>query len=351
MKIIGRIIALLAGLAFLALVMAWLAGVFTPTEPPGRVAPPAIEIAGTDHVVQAASEPLVERAPGTLRARDETSVSSRITARIVTMHARAGDAVEKGSVLITLDDRDLRARVDQARDQVDAVRARLEEARAAFDRAQSLFRDGAVSRAELDRTEAAFRALDADLARAQRGVEEAEAALSHAIIEAPISGRIVDRYAEPGDIATPGMMLLRLYDPASLRLEADVRESLAADLQRGAVLHAFIDSIGREFETTVEEIVPQSDPGSRSFLVKTALPPGEELYTGMFGRLLIPRGQAEKISIPRTAVQRVGQLEFVYVREDGAAVRRFIRTGSPDGDAVRVVSGLSAGEVVIIPGN
>jgi len=189
----------------------------------------------------------------------------------------------------------------------------------------------------------------AELLRLQRRKDEAQTALSYSKLAAPIAGRIVERLADPGDTARPGEPLLRMYDPATLRLEASVRESVASKLAKGQPLSAEIDALKKRYPVVVDEPVPSADPGSRSFLVKVSLSDGAGLYPGMFGRLMIPIGQIEKLFIPREAVTRVGQLDFVIVQTPQGAVRRYVRLGerSPD-EGVEVISGLAPGDQIFI---
>ena len=208
---------------------------------------------------------------------------------------------------------------------------------------------GAVSKAERDRLQTARQASRAELVRLKRQKDEAQTALSYSKLTAPIAGRIVERLADPGDTARQGEPLLRMYDPTTLRLEASVRESVASKLSKGQRLTAEIDALKKQYPVVVDEIVPSADPGSRSFLVKVSLTDGVGLYPGMFGRLMIPIGQTEKITIPLAAVTRVGQLEFVIVKTEQGAVRRYVRLGkhSPE-KQVEVISGLKAGDKIVI---
>jgi RND family efflux transporter MFP subunit len=211
---------------------------------------------------------------------------------------------------------------------------------------------GAISKAELDRTEAARNTAQAQLLRAQHQEDEAKTALSYSTLIAPISGRVVERYADPGDTARQGQPLLRMYDPQTLRLEASVRESVASKLVKGQQHEVRIDALDEQFAAIVDEIVPSADPGSRSFLVKVSLKDSTGLYPGMFGRLIVPIGQVEKMYIPQKAVTRVGQLDFVIVKIEKGSVRRYVRLGIPTEDGrIEVVSGLTDGEQVLIPNN
>ncbi len=345
-----RIAAALAGAVILVVSIGYLAHFWTEKIEPGTEVPPAAEIPPEDTIELATvEEAIVERFAGTVRARRETSVSPRILATITTVNVRSGDWVEEGEVLAMLDDRDLRARVEQSRREVEASQARFDDVETETERARELFESRAIPRADLDRLEASLRAAAADLEAARQRLDEAETSLSFAVIEAPITGRVIDRYAEPGDTASPGVPIVRLYDPETLRLEADVRESLAAALSPGTDLRVDIEAVRRSYEATVEEIVPHADPGARTFVVKAALPPAENLYPGMFGRLLIPAGTAERLYVPPESVNRIGQLEFVMALEHDRPVRRFIRTGETRAEDswVEVVSGLLPGERIL----
>ena len=346
-------IAIIAGAAaFLVVSIGYLAHFWTEKIEPGTEPLPEVTVAEEETLELALEEEaLVERFPGTIRARRETTVSPRIMATVTTVNVRSGDWVEEGEVLAMLDDRDLRARVEQARRGVEAAQARFDDLETETDRARELFDARAIARADLDRLEASLRAAEADLEASRQRLDEAETALSFASIEAPITGRVIDRYAEPGDTASPGVSIVRLYDPETLRLEADVRESLATTLSSGMPLRVQIEAAGRAFEAAVEEIVPHADAGARTFVVKVTLPATEDLYPGMFGRLMIPAGMAQRLYVPPDAVTRVGQLEFVMALEAGRPVRRFIRTGEmrEEDGWLEVLSGLSPGERIVTP--
>jgi Trk K+ transport system NAD-binding subunit len=186
--------------------------------------------------------------------------------------------------------------------------------------------------------------------RAADALEEARTARSYSTIRAPFDARLVDRFVDPGDTVMPGTPMARLYDPGRLRLEANVRESLAELLRSLDQLDVRIDALDRTVRGRIEEIVPSSDPGSRTFVVKVGLPADPALFPGMFGRLAIPVGVEERFLVPGDAVLRVGQLEFVRVESGEGVQRRHVRTGQPAEDGlIEVRSGLEPGERVRVP--
>jgi RND family efflux transporter MFP subunit len=274
-----------------------------------------------------------------------------ITATISSIAVRSGDEVKTGELLVKLDARELKARVDQSYQAVAAAKARLDQAEKDFQRVQRIYKadPGAISKAELDRINAAFETARADLLRFRRQEDETKTALSYSTLIAPIAGRIVERYADPGDTVRQGQPILRMYDPGTLRLEASVRESVASTLVKGQKLTAAVDAVDRRYEAVVDEIVPSADPGSRSFLVRVSLKSDPGLYPGMFGRLMIPIGEIDKMYIPQDAVTNVGQLAFVLVKSAQGPARRFVRLGERGpGNLITVVSGLNSGEIILI---
>jgi len=295
-------------------------------------------------------EPVIEEASGTLVSARHTTVSSKILARIEEVRVRAGAEVREGDVLILLDARDLDARGREAREALAAAQAERQLAQTERARVEKLFAQGVSSRQGLDRAISLDRVTRAEVERATQRVADMEVGASHAEIRAPVSGRVVDRLAEPGDIATPGTPLVRIYDPGALRLEAAVRESLARYLRVGQSLRVRVEAIQISIEGVLEEIVPYAEPGARSFTVKVRVPPNPQLFAGMFGRVEIPAGQEPRVRVPATAILRIGQLEFVdALGTDGAIERRLVTTGDVDGSGrAEVLSGLAPGERVVV---
>jgi membrane fusion protein (multidrug efflux system) len=341
------------GAVVLVGVVAWLSGSCGRKIAPGESAPrtESAAPAGPLAPVRAVSEEVTEQASGTVASSRHTTVSSKILARIDDIRVRAGDPVEAGDVLVVLDARDLQAREREAQDAATAARSRLALARTELERVQKLFASGVASRRDLDRVVSDDQVAEAEAQRAGQRVQDTQVAVSHAEIRAPVGGVVVDRLAQPGDTAAPGVPLLRIYDPKSLRLEAPVRESLAEHLAVGQHVHVWIDAVHARMDAEIEEIVPQAEPGARTFLVKAGIPPDARIFAGMFGRLEVPAGHRERLEVPAAAVDRIGQLSFVTaVGEGGHTERRLVTTGAEDESGnVEVLSGLQAGEQVQLP--
>jgi len=331
----------------LLLIIAWMAGSFRTRIEPGLQTLESAVVEEPFAVIRKEVQ-VTEPVPATIGARQATTISSRTLARITNMAVRAGDTVVRGQLLLELERSDLESRRDQAREQVRAADARLIEAKQGLERAEQLHRQKLASEALLDEARSRHDALNAELATARQAVQEADIAIGFTMIRSPIDGRVVERFAEPGDTASPGDKLLTLYNPMSLRIEAAVRESLALPLTLGQELEVEIPSLNKSLPSQIEELVPAADPGSRSFMVKARLDYDERLLPGMYARMLVPASRESLILIPLDYVSQYGQLDIVWVQSNGETKRRFIRTGREmEPGLMAVLSGLEEGELVV----
>jgi len=339
------------GLAALVLIVMGLSGAFHDKIQPGRRDVPPVLPPGFDQAepwtISESTVPVLERFPGTVRAIRNAAVSSRIPAEVLEVLAEPGARVHKDDVLMVLDSRDLQAREKAAREVLVSAQARRDETTSTHDRMKSVVDSGAVSREAFDAATTALRSATAAVEAARQAHEEAKVGLSHASILAPFDGIVIERYVDPGDTASPGLPLLQLYDPARLRLEAHVRAGLAVELQVGSAVTVELEFVGT-VRAKVEEIVPQAHTGSRSFLVKATLPQDLKLFPGVFGRLLLDSGDRQRIAVPRRALVEVGQISYVVLGA-GARIRRVVVPGETDGEATEILSGLDAGDTILVP--
>jgi RND family efflux transporter MFP subunit len=339
-----------------------LAGKFTAKVPSHSQADPLrlAQAEGEAVPVRLVSLPLSETAVGTIRAVHETAVGSKLLARVVAVNLKAGQKVKAGEVLLRLDDTDLRAQFQQAQATLTSLEATRNQAAADEKRLSTLVESRTVTEQEYEKAVTAVRSAEADVRRAGEAVKEVQARLDWATVRSPIDGTVIDKKVDVGDMITPGQVLLTLYDPTRMQLVATVRESLTHRLQVGQEIPVRIDGLNKQCSGKVSEIVPEAQSASRAFQVKVTGPCPTGIYSGMFGRILIPLENEQVLVIPRGAVERIGQLELVHVTDDRGAGFRAIRTGRKLGDVrdreghvlpdqVEVLSGLREGEQVVLP--
>jgi RND family efflux transporter MFP subunit len=316
-------------------------------------------------------------AGGTVQAQTTATLSSRIMAPVTEVRARPGDRVKAGQVLLVLDDRDLSAGARQARtasaaadEGVVAARADLEGARAALtlarashDRVAGLKTRNSATAQEFDQAVAGLRAAEARLASADAHVRQADAAkasaaaaseaagvaASYAVLTAPFDGLVTEKFVEPGNLASPGMPLLRVEDTAGFRLDVRVDESRAAFVKVGDTVPVLLDAAGggaRDVSATVKEVARAIDADARAFLVKLSLP-AADLRSGTFGRARLPGPARQALLLPASSIVRTGQVASAFVVDGSTARLRLVHLGPSVGPLVEVISGVSAGERVV----
>jgi RND family efflux transporter MFP subunit len=312
---------------------------------------------------------------GIVQARTTAIVTARILAPILEIRVAPGDRVRLGQVLVVLDGRDLGARARSARASAisaqqrataadaehRAAEAAVALARVTHDRIVSLQAKRSATQQELDEATATLRAAEARAAAAAARLQEAAAVVTSAQadseaatttesftqITAPFDGIVTEKTTEPGNMASPGMPLLRLEDTGGFRLEVRVDESRVRTLSVGAPVPVVVDSGhndgGQPMPGTISEIARAVDSDARAFLVKIALPVANGLRSGMFGRARFTAGTRRALIIPPEAVVRHGQVASAFVVSDGIARLRLINVAGRE-----VLAGLASGERVIV---
>ncbi|NCA81594.1 MAG: efflux RND transporter periplasmic adaptor subunit [Opitutae bacterium] len=329
---------LLVGLVGLAAVIAGSGGFFSKKVKPGvlenQAGVPVPADAATVEV-KAESAPVRVEVVGTTASEEKINLSARIPAYVGEIFASAGDRVKKGQKLIALDDRDIRQ-------QLAGAEAQLNQAQTEYERAKQLFQKEAT-------TQQALTAAESMYAGARAQVEQVKVMLTYAQVESPIDGIVTERRIQTGDLANPGMLLLAVYDPLRMRLEAPVPVRLVDRLALGQAVEVSLERPARVFPGTVAEIVSEVDAASRTQLVKVHLEGVEgDVLPGTFGRLWVEAESREAVFVPASAVRQIGQLSFVQVVRDGRAVRRLVKTGPVRGDRIEILSGLRAGDAILV---
>lgn len=286
--------------------------------------------------IEARKRVATEEVVGTIRAKLQARLEAKVAGRIEELRAVPGQSVKAGELLVRLDAQEIRAKLDQAL-------AVGRQAAADLQRHAALLERGAATRAEFDAAQSRARVADA-------AVQEAETMLGYAGIIAPFDGVVTRKLADVGDLATPGKPLLEVEDPASLRVEADVGESLMGRLRLGQLLRVEVPALSATLSGTITEIDPSADSASRTLRVKLDLPPTPGLRTGAFTRVSVPVEERDVLAVPTESLIQRGQLEYIFVMAEGRAQLRLVRTGKRHDHEVELLAGAAAGELVVVSG-
>jgi RND family efflux transporter MFP subunit len=338
-KRIFGIIKILAACIALLFIMAWASGGLQSRMRGGKLnteRDTALPDGGTLLRITLEAVPEFVVLSGTVSSDRQITLSARLPAFVEAVHVNAGDRVRNGTLLMELDQRELR-------EEQLAAKAALLQAETAFGRSARLLETNATTPQAHEAAESAFRA-------AQAQAERVNVRLSYTRIQAPIDGVIADRFIEAGDLASMGQRLLSIFDPANLRIEVPVPASLVHHFEVGTQLPVRLDLEVAPRKGTVTEVVSAFDPVTRTRRVKLRLESaGPNVLPGMYGQVIVPAGQTSAIILPIHAITRVGQLESVKVHTPHGLQRRMVRTMIQPEDKVRVISGLDEGDQVWIP--
>lgn len=348
------------------------------TASPGTA---AVRAAVARETAAAAADAAVLNASGYVAARRRATVSSKVTGKLVAVAVEEGMAVRRGQVLARLDDSTVRsqlalaeARLGAARKAIAEQEVRLREAQLALARTRRLVDEGVVGAAELDADTAEVDSLAARIALAQEQVVVAEreidvyrTQLDDMVIRAPFDGMAISKDAEEGEMISPVSAgggftrtgVCTLVDMASLEIEVDVNESYINRVRDGQRVVANLDAYPEwDVPGAVITTVPAADRQRATVLVRIAF---DELDPRILPDMGVnvafleddppePRTSATRLLVPSAAARARDGQDVVYVVRGDRVERRAVRLGAAVGDQVDVVSGLTAGERVVVEG-
>lgn len=291
---------------------------------------------------------------GSIVADQQVTLSARLTAQVAAVLVDVGDKVKAGDILIHLDNLDLDARVRQMEQALASTQAQLNVARKDHERSKSLIKRKLVSQSQLDDALSTLQTAEANFKQAQASLEEARTTYGYSIIAAPFDGVVTQKLIHKGDIASPGVAMLSLYNPSTLMMESYIAASQRHLLQLGQQWPVSLPEQSIRLDGVIQEITPAFDPGSRSMVVKLAfasealLQAGrQQLYPGMFARVSIQTDEHLALVIPLSSIYRIGQLQYVKVVDGERVLPRLVETRPYTDDRLIVRKGVTEATVLL----
>ena len=283
---------------------------------------------------------------GVVEAVNQATLSAQTAGRVAEVMVDVNDRVSKGALLMRLRATEQVAGLGQAQAALQAATAQDAQARAQFDRIRDMYERKVVARATYDEAVTARDAAAANLAAAQAGVEAAQEGVAYTELRAPYDGVVTAKRVQSGEAVAPGMPLLSVASLDSLRVIAEVPQSLARDVKalRQATVY-----VGNERVASAQvTLYPSAEPQSSTFRARIDLPASTTgLAPGMYAKVGFVTGEASRVIVPRSAVVERSEMRAVYVvAPDGRVVLRQVRLGRPVGDGIEVIAGLAKGERV-----
>ena len=353
-------------------------------------------------------------ASGYVVAHHKIAVGAKVMGRVAWIGVEKGDRVQQGQVLVRLEDNDFRAQSNQARANLASAQARLDQLRtgsrpqeklkdkagvlqaeatlrnaeAEYERSEKLYRAGVSSKAELDRAVAQrdtaralldsarqssamtdmgprveeIRAAEAQVRQMKAALDYAETQLAATEIKAPISGTVLQRIVERGEMVSPSSFggdsgtrtsVVALADLQDLQIELDISQTDFARLKMGQRAEIIPEAFPNlKYTGFIAEIAPEANRAKATVQVKVKVEnPNEQLRPEMNARVNFlgdaqpsQTKSAPRVLVPKAAVVRKDGSTFVFVIKGSKVEQRSVRLGDEAGEFYYVLEGLSGGE-------
>jgi len=279
--------------------------------------------------------PVLTEITGTVHAVERAQLAAKVMGSIETMPSTLGQRVKRGDILVTISAGEINARVAQAESQFNQASRDLA-------RERELLPKGAS-------TATMVKDLEDRCAGDEAMLREAKVMLSYATLQAPFDAVITQKFANVGDLASPGLPLVAIEGTNGFEVQAGVPDSLANALAVGMPLNVQIPTADVSFVGRISEFSPAADPNAHTVTIKVSVPDNAVVRSGQFVKLLIPGEPIRAILAPWATVTTLGQMERVFVvGSDNRAILRLVTTGARRGDRVEILSGLDDGDQVIL---
>jgi RND family efflux transporter MFP subunit len=300
---------------------------------------------------------------GTLSGWEEVTVSNEMPGTIEAIRVDLGDKVQKGQLLIRLDQREAKLALAQAEANLEAAKKALTQAKAElrdaytnFQRISELHKEGVIATSQLDvaqtrfdSNEAQVHAREADIDRFRALVDLARKRLSDTEIIAPIAGEVRQRLVSIGETIKEKTPLLYLVITDPLKLQGSVPERFAPEIRIEQPVDVQVEAFtDRVFPGVVQRVSPAVDVQTRSLSLEAKVPNLDRLLKpGFFAKGLILTGvNPQAVFVPEEAVYSYVGIIKAFVVNNGTAQERQVKTGVRTDGLIEITEGLQAGDVV-----
>jgi len=361
-------------------------------------APAAIDVTTAPAITR--DLPRFFEATGSLAADEQTDVAPAVGGKVVSVGVDLGSFVQRGAVLVRLDDRDARIRLDQATAQVAqseaavrqaeakvglrpgqqfvpervaevaSARVSLELAEKQLRRFERLVETGDVSRSSYDQQKAQrdqlkeqyevqltaarqnYAAVDtarAAVASTKTQIAQARKAIADAVVMSPLSGYVSDRPADVGEYVTTSSKIATIVRTNPLRVRMDIPEQALSAIREGQSVSVNVSAYpDRAYSGRVHHVAPSVTPNSRTMTVEAQVENSDgSLKPGQFATVRILQPQTSPaLLVPVRSVRTEASTSFVFVIKNGRAEKRIVQLGQTEGDLVEIKTGLATEEQV-----
>ena len=289
---------------------------------------------------------------GHIEAISQSTVSAQVNAKVKNIYVDVDDRVTTGTLLLELDDTELKAQLAKAQAALNVAKAQSEQAQSEYKRLLGLKDSSFVSESDMTKANAAVQVSDANINLAKAQIAQVEQLLSYTKIIAPYSGVVTARHIEVGESANVGQTLLTGFALNQNRMFVHVPNSLINWVESNQNVLA-ADSENRWVELNNLTISPSADPMTHTVMVRANIDKQQfKQRPGSFIKLAVKTDSRNALVVPSSALIQQGDLSAVYVKLGKSFVLRQVVVGLSNSDekSIEVLSGLSLNDVVVTNG-
>lgn len=327
----------------------------------------------------------------TLEAYQQGVVTSKISAKVLSVSVENGQYVNAGDVIATLDDTDIQNSIKTAQAQIEVneqqvnaaeqqlnssqvalqkMQISLDDAKRNYDRQKTLFDNGAISKTDLETAEKTLNNAQADYNAGQATIENSKASietskanleaqkvsldksksdLDNITIKAPISGVISGKAVNVGQVASQGTPLAYVNDISSVYATIQVPQEKISSVAIGQGATVTVDGIDTKYDGTVQNMDAAADTTSRVFNCKIKIDNSDKsLHPGVYAKaMLLSSDKKQVITVPINALVGSEGDYSVFINDNGKAKKQKITIGDTDDNNVEVASGIKDGDQII----
>ncbi|HWP97312.1 MAG TPA: efflux RND transporter periplasmic adaptor subunit [Syntrophomonadaceae bacterium] len=294
---------------------------------------------------------------GEVRSRYESNLAFQVSGKIINRYVDVGSIVHKGDVLMQIDSRDAQQTVDSYAAQIASVESQLKLAGDTLARCKQLYEAGALSKAELDKSQTAYDTASAQLNQLQAVHNLYENQLEYTSLRADRDGVVTGVFADVGQVVmamATAQTVVTVAQNQDLEVEINVPENRIKDLNKAKQIKVSFWALPNvSLAGQTREISPMADPVARTFKVRiTLLNPPPEIKLGMTSNVVFnsPGDSSAGAVIPLSAVYQNGDTPSVWIVNGDTVSLRKIKPDSYQNDQVRVSEGLKNGDIIVTAG-
>lgn len=291
------------------------------------------------------------RSYGLVTPAEEYEIGVEVSSTVEEVLFKEGEPVEVGDVLLRLDKRKLKLRLDGAKAGVEEARASHEQARSAHERNRSIYKSGVIPEQAYLQSEAEFKSTEANLRRAESSYLIAVEDLAATEVVSPVSGVVTRRNVDPGQNVSPAEHLGAIRVRGALRVESYVSQKDINFVRMGMAASVTAPGVpGRSFAGRIDQIASTAEQSTGNFQVGVLVEDtGDLLKDGMSAMVEFAAArQQQTLAVPRSAVADRGRRFVVYkvIDDRAAAVQPVLGIGNSE--LMPVLGGLEEGDEIVV---